>query len=73
MNNLKSPAYPYRSNALDGGHTDPGFTKLERASLMIAQGMATVRDQHNQMYYDPSTIAKDSVLIAKAVIEEANK
>lgn len=75
MDNLKSPAYPHRSNSLEGGHTDPGFTKLEKAALMIAQGHVTNFTMGNQNP-DPlflQAFGAKCVSLAKAVIEEANK
>lgn len=70
MDNLKSPAYPHRSNSLEGGHTDPGFTKLEKAALMIAQGLLA-GDTEERLNKD--SIIKLSVEYAKAVLEEANQ
>lgn len=78
MDNLQSPAYPSilsdfdgQDNALGSSYTDPkrsGFTKLEKAALMIAQGLCA----------DPSMDSVDvipelSVRIAKEILEEANK
>ena len=87
MDNLKLPAYPsiaydtvQRGDGLhipiqytDGGKG--GFTKLELASLMIAQGMAAasieVKIKAGIGY--GNSIERYSVELAKAVLEEANK
>lgn len=81
MDNLKLPAYPLSialhnngtlNTTLDVDSASVGFTKLELASLMIAQGMVSCdewvsgKDPYNH-------ISKQSVLLAKAVLEEANK
>jgi hypothetical protein len=90
MDNLKSPAYPFLEanesgygNSVsvwqaDGGKQmfpfQAGFTKLEYASLLIAQGLATrelLEILEGSNY--PSGVAKLSISIAKAVLEEANK
>ena len=87
MDNLKLPAYP--TFEIDGSGSSfhgilpngdyawcsnpGGFTKLELASLMIAQGLMDLK------LYDPETtrgveaISTVSVHVAKAVLEEANK
>jgi len=57
MENLKQPAFPC------------GFTKLEYASLMIAQGAIS----DGQMPNNDAKLAAVCVLFAKAVLEEANK
>lgn len=72
MDNLKLPAHPIITEAGQyNGHADfDGFTKLELASLMIAQGYAS------QPFYNEHgsvNIAQFSVDLAKAVLEEANK
>ena len=85
MNNLQSPAYPQQvtlhptdSKPFTAGQMvegTEGFTKLELASLIIAQGM--VQRQYRE--YDPETtkgveaISSVSIHLAKAVLEEANK
>jgi hypothetical protein len=79
MENLKLPAYPVISgggtfeNGYDG--FKPGFTKLELASLMIAQGHVNNFDMGN---HTPApqfleAFAAKCVCLAKAVLEEANK
>lgn len=77
MDNLKTPAYPQPLTiGSDGTVLTPlekdsdfaGFTKLERASLMIAQGL--VSDPANTL---TDTLAKLSVAFAKTVLEQANK
>lgn len=69
--NLKLPAYPTLFyNEVTGaanGHS-AGFTKLELASLMIAQGICAETCDRGHTF-----IASESVKIAKAVLEEANK
>lgn len=72
MDNLQSPAYPNVDSYENGNVCTPqsGFSKLELASLMIAQGlMATTQFSNNRDLY----IGKESVKLAKAVLEEANK
>lgn len=84
MNNLKLPAAPFFDAtefgnavvlyAADGSKQilpfSPGFAKLEKASLMIAQGMTT-----NPIYssYTAEQLAKKSTHFARAILEEANK
>lgn len=72
MENLKSPAHPVIND--EGSFEDRavhyGFTKLELASLMIAQAYtANPSFVGNTDEY----IAEISVKFAKAVLEEANK
>jgi hypothetical protein len=82
MDNFNRPAHPQpiafsgdNTNAQTswGVHTDfAGFTKLELASLMIAQGYIAAgafKDDDQEGY----EIARCSVHVAKAVLEEANK
>lgn len=74
MENTKLPAYPrtHEEMGSDEFNDNAGFTKLELASLMIAQGMAS--DDEWFAGKDPfSHIAKSSVQLAKVVLEEANK
>jgi hypothetical protein len=78
MENLKLPAYPHTiyervGDAQFVATTDannPGFTKLEMDSLMIAQGMAA-----NQSYNElsPEAHARLAAMVAKDVLEAANK
>jgi len=79
MDNLKLPAYPQPITMGSEGdilipvmhHPDfGGFTKLEYASLMIAQGIAQREfvDTGDRDY-----ISMRAVKLAKAVLEEANK
>lgn len=73
MNNLQQPAFPITGepvNQLDYGIEALGFTKLEYAALMIAQGLT--RFFHADAYNDKE-ITADATRIAKAVIEECNK
>jgi|HubBroStandDraft_3_1064219.scaffolds.fasta_scaffold08371_2 hypothetical protein len=78
MENTRLPAYPLPlvqnsegdvKDASDWGG-NMGFTKLELASLMIAQGLMS-----NTLFCDneDNYIARDAVKLAKAVLEEANK
>lgn len=71
MNNLQQPAFPF-INEEDGHYenreTYTGFTKLEYAALLIAQGICSETIDRGTGY-----IATRSVEIAKAVLEEANK
>ena len=82
MPNLQCPAYP-QSIALSGDNPEAqtswgvhpdfsGFTKLELAALMIAQGFAAngVFNGATQQDYELSIRC---VQVAKAVLEEANK
>lgn len=71
MRNTKLPAYPAKSFDANGIlRYNPGFTKLELASLMIAQGILSSPDGNQ---YGANSIATSSVEIAKAILEEANK
>lgn len=87
MNNIKLPAYPLPltsngegeiKDASDWEGSNTGFSKLELASLMIAQGYAANSlgsDQGIQppALLQPHEIADRAVALAKAVLEEANK
>lgn len=73
MDNLQSPAYPLDFPLKDYPSAEMGFTKLELASLMIAQGFATMRDHEDLLHKRRQGIATTSVMLAKAVLEEANK
>lgn len=67
MDNLTSPAYPHQLSL-----NSLGFTKLEIASLMIAQGMsATWIESANPSQY--RHISEVAVELAKAVLEQANQ
>lgn len=80
MDNLKRPAHPQPIAFADGNDTAQtawgvhddfaGFTKLEKAALMIAQGFA-----YNYAHVPGQSvaIAERAVELAKAVLEEANK
>ncbi len=78
QDNLLSPAYPLTASldesenkyftVADVDLKASGFTKIELASLMIAQGIAS----HAESIHYKST-ASSAVLLAKAVLEEANK
>lgn len=81
MENLKSPAYPVvvanESNNKDNAHQignyefqEHGFTKLEKAALMIAAGYVAATPPDNPI--NPESVAEFSVRIAAAVLEEAN-
>lgn len=83
MDNLKLPAYPSPVRYENGIRVDNqigngglmqevGFTKLELASLMIAQGYAS--NPGGEWGDEPEeAIAFQSIRLAKAVLEEANK
>ena len=78
MVNLKEDAFPstvsYSDESPEVLTRTGGFTKLEYAPLLIAQGLATrelLEILEGENY--PSGVAKLSISIAKAVIEEANK
>lgn len=83
MDNFKSPAYPqqtWEEIGLHGGGSavahsthskQSGFTKIERASLIIAQGLVSkynLKDPGDQLI-----IAQISVELATEVLKEANK
>jgi len=77
MDNLKQPAHPTIESRLFDGIVeirtkDDGFTKLELASLMIAQGYIAAGAYENEEQ-EGAEIARCSVNIAKSVLEEANK
>ena len=73
--NLKLPAYPTDKwfDQKDGEYKAKlGFTKLELASLIIAQGLMpfynAIPDKKQR-----DTLAKVSILMAQSILEEANK
>lgn len=78
QDNLKLPAYPLPLVSNPEGEIKDasdwegptGFTKLEKAALIIAQGIVSNGDYVNK---GEELIAADAVVIAKAVLEEANK
>jgi len=79
MENIKLPAFPLPlvgnaegevKDASDWGG-NVGFTKLELASLMIAAGwLGNIPPDTTVVRKD---LAESSVLVAKAILEEANK
>lgn len=82
MDNTKLPAYPLPlvnnsegeiRDASDWDGTNVGLTKLELASLMIAQGLVTREMQGTYKEEHLKDIASRSTNIAKAILEEANK
>jgi hypothetical protein len=83
MDNLNLPAFPVPgAYAMDknGNMTIPmnGFTKLEHASLLIVQGMLSNSIDCNQgvepwWHGTKHKLAKEAVLLAKIILEEANK
>lgn len=76
MNNLNSPAYPLINQegaSLEDREVFRGFSKIEAASLMIAQGLVTREMQGTFKDEHWADISARSVSIAKAVLEEANK
>lgn len=72
MENTKLPAYPTTTDNANEIYevAGKGFTKIEMASLMIAQGMVSGIGQNPIVY---QSVASSCVLLAKAVLEEANK
>lgn len=83
MDNLKSPAYPQqtweeisinREHNQIATYTDsryPGFNKLEKASLIIAQGLVSKYNLSSPA--DQKIIAQLAVELATEVLKEANK
>lgn len=77
MDNLHSPAYPQTNDTMQKGEQwdeNRGFTKLEYAALMIAQGMCSAGDwlqEASPAQY--KLIAEVAIGIGKSVLEEANK
>lgn len=71
MDNLKSPAYPLDFPLKDYPKAELGFTKLELAALMIAQGLVTKYNLKEPS--DQNIIARLSVELATEVLKEANK
>lgn len=73
MENLQGPAFPISEVEYNrfSGCTGPwtGFTKLEYAAILIAQGLANYYSQKEWT----ADLPRDSVFLAKAVIEECNK
>ncbi len=69
MDNLKKSATGFTAS-YQGEDTDVqyGFTKLELAALMIAQGICAETCDRGHSY-----IATTAVQIAKSVLEECNK
>ena len=70
MENLKWPAFPLEHKITDYCAGELGFTKLEYASLLIAQGLIS---RYDEVGHGPEICAKDSVTFAKMILEEANK
>jgi hypothetical protein len=78
MDNLKEPSYPLihwetADNGAPGMFSNGGFTKLEMAALMIAQGYVSDRNNMLKGTANYEGIAQLSITIAKAVLEESNK
>lgn len=79
MDNLQSPSAPYVSylhSSYEDIDNHYGFTKLEKAALMIAQGHITnFAGNGNGLPSDAFLKAFSSkcVAVAKAVLEESNK
>lgn len=80
MDNLKRSAYPLPICQLKGGEItatmdycpdNGGFTKLEKAALIIAQGL--VAKYNMKEPGDQKIIAQMSVELATEVINEANR
>ena len=81
MDNTKLPAYPLPianlkegeiMDTTDYGKGNAGFTKLELASLMIAQGLCS-RQLPEGDSIRTHLVAEYSVELAKAVLQECNK
>lgn len=79
MDNLQSPAYPeiqWEEVGLLGGiaaiahFTKGGFTKLEKAALIIGSSLVLNKEKAN---WTDKAIAVRSVSLASAIIEQANK
>lgn len=76
MDNFKQPAYPHicyeiTENGQTGMYTSSnGFTKLEKAALMIAGHIA---GSWGNTHGHEKRIAELSVAIAESVLEECNK
>ena len=81
MDNFNLPAFPIilKEGEKYSGHSNiDGFTKLEYAALMITQGLQSPDDWQLSATNDkaPSIAqktAQTAVMLAKAVLEEANK
>ena len=85
MENIKLPAYPHQSweevstemgdNQIAHFTSDnkAGFTKLELAALMIAQGMLANSPDWSEKDTSINWVGINSVKYAKAILEEANK
>lgn len=76
MDNTQLPAYPGIYYYTDEGGENmsahcEGFTKLEYATLMIAQGKCV--NGFPCLSQDDRVFARHCVDLAKAVLEEANK
>lgn len=72
IDNLKLPAYPVTipdGQRFSGLGIQDGFSKLELASLMIAQGLCVDSASPTRPYW----LAEHSVEIAKLILSEANK
>ena len=75
MYNLNQPASPfvnYMARDIEDSDNSYGFTKLEKAALMIAQGLSS-RQLPDGDSIKSHLLAEYSVELAKAVLEEANK
>jgi hypothetical protein len=75
MDNLISPAHPVVDSYETGGTmtTSNGFTKLELAALMIAQGLLANSPDWSEKETSINWVSINSVKYAKAILEEANK
>lgn len=78
MNNLQQPAFPtiesinHSGDVIEVKTKDPGFTKLEYAAILIAQGLLGHYNQ-GATHDDFVNISVLSAKLAKMVIEECNK
>jgi len=83
MNNLNRPAYPQpialgsEGDILTpiGQHDDfAGFTKLEYASLMIAQGLLSGGNGANiEINGTMHSLSTAAIAVAKSILEDCNK
>lgn len=82
MDNLKLPAYPLPlimssegdvEDASDWSGPNIGFTKLEKSALMIAQGILANKPINGSGSEIIKELAETCTIVAKAILEEANK
>lgn len=79
MDNLKSPAYPVIDwKQINDGtivyQSEGGFTKLEKAALMIAQGLLSGGNGANIIINGTAhSLTTAAIETAKSILELANK